>query len=199
MTEREGYLTYADGLPTDFPTHMHSVEFWEQLGRAVATFGFLEEVLGKAIFALTATRRYEQDEIDEAYQEWIPTLERAVSDTLGRLIDLYAKSLNDNPDVRLANASDLIDDLREAATLRNVLCHGSWGAPSDDGSSRPFFITRKMMIFDTRIDVAHLVQTRKQVVKLCCSVINSVTHMGWQFPGSSGPGEAVVRSSKASR
>ncbi|MFN4287506.1 MAG: hypothetical protein ACK4E3_03285 [Brevundimonas sp.] len=194
-----GYLTHADGLPTDFPTHMHSAEFWEQLGRAVATFGFLEEVLGKAIFALTATRRYEEDEIDEAYLKWIPTLERAASDTLGGLIGLYDESLNDNPDVRFTNASDLIADLRKAARLRNVLCHGSWGVPSDDGSSLPFFIDNKeMMIFDTRIDVDHLVQTRKHVVELCCSVINSVMHMGWQFPGSSGPGQEILRPSGGS-
>ena len=38
-----------DTLPADFPTHRHKSEFWEKLGRAVATYGFLEEVLGKAI------------------------------------------------------------------------------------------------------------------------------------------------------
>jgi len=50
-----------------FPTHHQSAEFWESLGRAVATFSFLEEVLGKAIFALTATRKYSEDEIEKAF------------------------------------------------------------------------------------------------------------------------------------
>lgn len=194
MTQRKGYITRSDSLPSDYPTHRHAPEFWEQLGRTVATFGFLEETLGKAIFALTATRRWEEDEIDEAYGSWVTTLHRAVSDPLGGLIDLYAKSLRDNQNVRFTDANELISDLRKAASLRNVLCHGSWRPPNEDGSSLPFFITKKMMIFDTRIDVAHLVQTRKHVVELCCSVINSVTHMGWQFPGSSGPGEVVFRS-----
>ena len=45
-------------LPQLFPTHGHSPQFWEQLGRTIATYGFLEEVLGKAIFAFTATRTY---------------------------------------------------------------------------------------------------------------------------------------------
>ncbi len=45
-----------DKLPPLFPTHRHSPQIWEQLGRTVATYGFLEEVLGKAIFAFTATR-----------------------------------------------------------------------------------------------------------------------------------------------
>lgn len=196
MTQRKGYITRSDSLPSDYPTHRHAPEFWEQLGRTVATFGFLEETLGRAIFALTATRRLEEDEIDEAYGNWVTTLHRAVSDPLGKLIDLYAKSLRDNKDVRFTDANELISDLREAASLRNVLCHGSWSPPNEDGSSRPFFITKKMMIFDTAIDVAHLVKTRKHVVELCCSVMNSVTHMGWQFPGSSGPGEVVFRSRK---
>jgi hypothetical protein len=47
-----------DRLPPLFPTHGHSPQFWEQLGRTIATYGFLEEALGKAIFAFTATRRY---------------------------------------------------------------------------------------------------------------------------------------------
>ena len=44
------YFVDEDGLPDGFPTHGHEAAFWESLGRAVATFGFLEEILEKAIF-----------------------------------------------------------------------------------------------------------------------------------------------------
>ena len=71
-----------DQLPPSFPTHLHSPEFWEQLGRTIATYGFLEEVLGRAIFAFTATRAYSPEEIDAAYQAWLPQLERALTDQL---------------------------------------------------------------------------------------------------------------------
>ncbi len=37
-------------LPPMFPTHGHAAQFWEALGRAIATFGFLEETLGKPFF-----------------------------------------------------------------------------------------------------------------------------------------------------
>ncbi len=67
-------------LPAQFPTHLHDAAFWEALGRAVATLGFLEETLGKAIFALTATREYSPEEIDDAFAKWLPTLERALYD-----------------------------------------------------------------------------------------------------------------------
>ena len=73
-------------MPVQFPTNGHDPSFWESLGRAVATFGFLEEVLGKAIFSFTAMRPYEPSEIDKAFEEWLPKLEKALTDTLGALI-----------------------------------------------------------------------------------------------------------------
>lgn len=71
-------------MPELFPTNFHSPLFWEQLGRTIATFGFIEEVLGKAIFAFTATRKYEAQEIEDAYEAWLPRLERALTDQLYR-------------------------------------------------------------------------------------------------------------------
>ena len=37
-------------VPRHCPLQGHAPEFWEALGRTVATYGFLEEALGKAIF-----------------------------------------------------------------------------------------------------------------------------------------------------
>src|SRR5262245_57725076 len=98
MSNQNPVRTVVDiaALPTRFPTHRHEAVFWESLGRAVATFGFLEEMLGKAIFALTATRRYEAAELEEAFAEWIPKLERALTDPLGNLIDAYGKAMREH-------------------------------------------------------------------------------------------------------
>src|SRR5947209_8488671 len=85
-----------DKLPVQFPTHLHPAEFWEALGRVVATFGFLEETLGKAIFSFTATLQYPETEIQAAYEKWLPTLQRALSDPLGGLIDSYGKAVREN-------------------------------------------------------------------------------------------------------
>jgi hypothetical protein len=189
----KGHVVDRKNLPGDYPTHLLPAEFWEQLGRTVATFGLLEETLGKAIFSLTATRRYPDEQVEAAYEKWLPTLRSAISDPLGRLIDQYAKALKDHGAVGLENPGDLIGDLRSAARLRNVICHGSWGGPDADGGSLPFFVTPKMMVFETHIDLGFLRQTRAHVVELICSVIDSVTHLGWQFPGSSGPGAVIFR------
>jgi hypothetical protein len=182
-------------LPPSFPTQAHPPAFWEALGRAVATFGFLEETLGKAIFAYTGMRQIPEEQIKEAYEKWIPTLEHALSDALSKLVDAYDKAVRDHGAASIEDFDVLISHLREAAALRNVLCHGSWNRkPDAEGRSVPFFVTglrEKQRIFDTPIDVAYLQQVQRGAAELACEVINTVTHMGWQFPGSHGPGMSL--------
>ena len=196
--KKRAYIVDGASLPLNFPTHLHSPEFWVQLGRSVATFGFLEEVLGKAIFALTATRWYDESEIEEAYEEWLPTLERALSDPLGGLIDSYGKAYLSHQDASYENFDDLLSMLREAAKLRNVICHGSWRRPDADGKSVPLFVNNKKEEFTAAIDVRYLRQMQSAVVEMTCNVVNSVTAMGWQFPGTLGPGVPVALSTDRS-
>jgi hypothetical protein len=181
-----------DKLPAQFPTHLHPAAFWEALGRVVATFGFLEETLGKAIFSFTATRQYPETEIQAAYEKWLPTLQRALSDPLGGLIDSYGKAVRENPKATISNLEELIDHLRKASTIRNVLCHGSWNRrPDEQGRSQPWFINKRNEIFETPIDLAYLNQVHRHSAELACAVINTVTQMGYQFPGSNGPGNPI--------
>jgi NAD-dependent SIR2 family protein deacetylase len=180
-----------DKLPPSFPTHRHSPQFWEQLGRTIATYGFLEEVLGKAIFAFTATRNYSPDEINEAYQEWLPKLERALTDQLWNLAESYGAAARDNPATTTQNVDELVENIKRATAIRNVLCHGSWRTPNANGASMPLFVNRQKQVFDTEIDIAYLKQVQAHVVELACSVIDSITHMGWQFPGGAGRGKPI--------
>jgi hypothetical protein len=121
----------------------------------------------------------------------------ALYDALGGLIDTYGRAVRDHGGATITNLGDLLDDLRAAAAVRNVLCHGSWRLPDHQGRSVPLYVTRRMEIFETAIDVSFLDQTREHVLELACSVIDTITHMGCQFPGSSGPGQPI-RTSKAS-
>lgn len=178
-------------LPEFFPTHMHSPEFWEQLGRTVAAFGFLEEILGKAIFAFTATRRYPPEEAEEAYEKWLPKLEKALTDQLWNLADSYGKAVKEHPEATIKNVNELVEDIKKATVYRNVLCHGSWRPPDNEGKSLPFFVSKKSGKFETPIDIAFLSRIRSHVLDLSCSVIDSVTHMGWEFPGGAGPGKTI--------
>ncbi len=188
----QGYVIDMENLPELYPTHLHSAEFWEALGRTVATFGFLEETLGKAIFAFTATREIPEEKVDEEFAKWLPTLQKALSDPLGGLIRSYESSVGTHQQDSIKEFDDLVHDLKKAAEIRNVLCHGSWRKPDRQGHSIPFFVDKKDRIFQTPIDITYLKQVQRHVTELTCAVVDTVTHMGWQFPGSAGPGNPVI-------
>lgn len=187
----QGFVIDLRNLPERYPTHRHTADFWEALGRAVATYGFLEEVLGKAIFAFTATREIPEDEIEEEFTKWLPTLQRALSDPLGGLIHSYKAAVLSHQDASIDNFDDLVSDLKTAKTMRDVICHGSWRLPDGQGRAVPFFVDNKNRIFETPIDIAFLNQVQRHVAELACAVVDSVTHMGWQFPGTAGPGNPI--------
>jgi hypothetical protein len=178
-------------LPKFYPTHLHEPIFWESLGRAVGTFGFLEETLGKAIFSFTATKPYSETEIEAAYEAWLPKLENSLKDTLWNLIESYGKAVREHPESNVENFDALLSDLKEASKIRNVICHGSWRAPNSEGASVPLFVNTSMEIFITPINVEFLNQVQTQTKELICFVINTVTHMGWQFPGSNSAGKVI--------
>ncbi|WP_390342022.1 DUF6977 family protein [Variovorax boronicumulans] len=191
LTYRQPSVINRSALPAEFPTQRHLPEFWEQLGRTVATYGFLEEVLGKAIFAFTATTEYSEGSVESAFAAWPDLLNRTLSDTLYPLAETYGKAVRLHQSTGLANVDELVADIKKAADLRNAICHGSWHAPDAAGKSPLHFFNKKIERFDTPIDHAWLRQVQEHVVSLICTVIDSVTSMGWQFPGGAGPGEEV--------
>ncbi|MDX0802752.1 hypothetical protein GOD37_27870 [Sinorhizobium medicae] len=191
MDEPTSYRVDSAALPSQFPTHRHAPEFWEELGRAVATYGFLEEVLGKAIFAFSGTTSYSDDAVAKELEKWKATLEKALTDALGGSIVAYQKAVEGHGGLTMENFDELIADLKKAAEVRNAICHGSWRTPSENGTSKLHFVNRKLEKFDTPVDVAYLRQLQRHVAELAVAVVNTVTAIGYQFPGSAGPGKAV--------
>lgn len=194
MNEAEapkGHIIDRDKLHVDFPTQCHESGFWEELGRTVAAFGCIEEMLGKAIFALTGAKEFDPEGDPEAFNEWIKTLEKALTDQLGGLIISYEKALAENQRTKGNDYSTQLAELRQAKDIRNALCHGSWDKPDKQGRSVPKFVNRKLMIFETPVDVKFLRKTRSALRHLICDVLDSVTSVGYQFPGSGSPGEQL--------
>ena len=187
----KGYVIDRDKLHPDYPTQLHSPEFCEELGRTIASFGFIEEMLGKAIYALTGSKEFDPEGDPEAFSEWIKTIEKALTDQLGGLIIAYEKALAENPRTKGNDHSAQIADLKQAKEIRNALCHGSWSKPDDQGRSIPKFVNRKLMVFETPVDVAFLKQTRSALRNIICDILDSVTMVGYQFPGSGSPGKQL--------
>ncbi len=191
QSQPKKYYIDMENLPSQFPTHRHDPKFWESLGRTVATFGFLEEILLKAIFALEATSIYDESEIDAEIKKFQRKVEKSLSDPLGDLIDSYEKSVRERQETTVENLKKIVEGLRRVPEIRNVLCHGSWNIPNCDGGSVPFFVNRKGMKFETAVDISFLEQTQKEVAMLACDVMNTVTQLGYQFPGTQGPGKSI--------
>ena len=192
--KRTSYSVSKDKLPEKFPTHKHEDAFWEALGRAVATFSMLEEVLGKAIFSFEATTPRSDTAVEDAYQKWISTLDKCLTGQLFSLTTRYEKAVTNNPESMTDNLPDFISELHKITEYRNVLCHGSWNKPpNSNGSTVPFFFKRNLDRFDTPINVDLLNQIQNHTTALICEVINTVTNMGWQFPGmKNGLGEIIA-------
>lgn len=185
------FMADLSAAPQDFPTHLHPPEFWEELGRTVGTFGFLEMTLGRAIFAVTGTREIPEAQAEEELPKWAKTLEQALKNSLNELINDFGEAVRHNPRCEITNLDVLLSRLSEVSKLRNVLCHGSWDKPNEKGQCSVFFVNRKLMAFDTLVDISFLRQLRASVCELIAAVVTTVTIMGYQFPGSNGPGIPV--------
>ncbi len=185
------YVIDVARIPDKFPTHKHTAEFWVELGRCIATYGFLEETLGKAVFSFTATTEINAEDHEAAYKAWLPKLKRALSDPLGSLIANYAKAVRDHQSPESGKFQELIGELQQMAIIRNVICHGSWGVPDSSGRSLPFFVNKNDETWQIPIDLAYLRNVQVVTARLTIEVINTVTVHGWQFPGSGGPGKPI--------
>jgi hypothetical protein len=196
---------HRNAIPHNFPTHRNPPEFWEELGRTIATFGFLEDMLVKAYFAITATTSYEfktEEEAEAAVEEWRDQLLYAMADTLVGLAQRYAAAVRGNELARFPDINVLEVSITNAAGLRNALCHGFWGVPDAFGKSDLSYFRmpgKKVDNFEkleTRIDVAWLRQLRTETVELAYDVIDSVTVMGFKFPSGLGLGDPIWRDAK---
>lgn len=189
----QAYIIDRDSLHPRYPTHFHSNEFWQELGRTVAAFGFLEDTLGKAIFAITATTKYPEDKAQAAYDKWSNTLEICLTGQLGNLIEKYQKAVKENTNSTIMNIEELVSSLTKAAELRNVICHASWdNRPDANGATIPrYFRKRDTKRFDGPINASYLIKIQQEVRHLICDVTDSVTTMGFTFPGTIGPGKPV--------
>ena len=190
----------------NYPTHAHPSEFWDEVGRTVATFGFLEDVLVKAYFAITSTTSYEwetEEEAKAAVEKWGEQLAIAIADTLVSLAQKYAAAVRRNKIANFPEIDALEASIKKAAESRNALCHGLWGTPDASGKSELSYFSMpgkkvaNLQRFETRIDIAWLRRLRAEAFELACDVIDSVTVMGYQFPSSAGPGEPILLTKKS--
>lgn len=116
-----------------------------EIGRAVASFGHLEDMLKRAIFALDQ-RRLPASIHDRDFRSWLRRMDHVAADLLGTLIERLERTL-----AREGRADpELIAQLDEVKSWRNLLCHANWQPRG--GAWQPIFANTKGEIFDGTLD-----------------------------------------------
>ena len=184
-------------LPTEWPTHRGTPAFWEELGRTVAAFGFLEDTLARACFALTATREYANiGEVEAAFPKWRTKLERSLTDTLASLTSKIAEAFENDDRVPADVGSGIVRRLHELAVWRNALCHGAWVRFDGDGAAWLRYFRRTSdgpEALDRSLSSEEIASIRAGAVDVTIRLVDVVAHTDVRFPGTTPPSMDVAR------
>lgn len=116
-----------------------------EIGWAVASFGHLEDMLKRAIFALDR-RRLPASIHDSDFRNWLRRMDHVAADSLGTLIERLDRTL-----LREGRTDpELIGQLDEVKSWRNLLCHANWRPLG--AAWQPVFANTRGEIFDSPLD-----------------------------------------------
>ena len=192
-SDRTRYVVARERMDPRWPTHACPAEFWEELGRTIAKFGFLEDCLKRANLAITAIQKFKSvEEATEAFRKWQRSLEKSLDESLGELSKRLVDALTEDDRFREAYVSELETKLRRVADWRNALCHGAWtdyDEKSGQATLRHWPRKGWREQSEQPISRADLAAIGDDAVDITCRVIEAVTSNGHQFPGSEGPGD----------
>ncbi|TXK94419.1 hypothetical protein BMR11_15210 [Methylococcaceae bacterium CS5] len=169
-----------------YPTHKHQADFWEHLGRTVATFGYLEATLVKGIYVFEVMTKRDKKVNNEKdlkdSEDWNNKLNSSLLNNMslpfGELVKKYHNLANNNS---LINKDDVIkeglDGLDEIVKYRNLLCHAAWGLPNKEGKSLAIYVNNdeEKSYLETPIGTEFLQQIQKHTAELICLVMEIST------------------------
>ena len=183
-------------LPEDWPTNRGSSAFWEQLGRTVATFSHLEDMMARAWFGLTATREFEDmEQAETAFPEWEKAVKETLTDSLYSLRKKLNKAFEDDDRVSNEVADAYLARLDELRVWRNALCHGAWQGFQEDGSVGLRHFTRRDKepeSLENCLSVETLFSIRAATVDATADLVDILSAAGVRFPGTALPGAPVT-------
>ena len=144
-------MARIDGAPAVW--HELPAPLAAELGQAIASFGHVEDMLKRAIFALDRHRL--PGGIGESdFRAWLRRIDHVAADSLGTLIERLGRTLARE---NIADP-DLMGQLDEIKTWRNLLCHAAW-APVEAGW-QPRFANTQGEIFEDRLEAGDLAAIR---------------------------------------
>lgn len=131
--------------------HVLPAQLAAELGWTIASFGYLEDMLKRAIFSL------DREQLDGAIREsdfrkWFRRMEHVAADSLGTLIERLGQTL-----AREGRTDrELIGSLEEIKEWRNLLCHAAWQPDDDKSGWEPIFANTRGEVFEGSLGVDDL-------------------------------------------
>ena len=187
--------------PDSWPTHKAEPAFWEELGRAVATFGFLEDIIPRFLLAFEGSRDG-RDYSEEDIEKWVRSLERSMSDTLGALIQKVEQAFEDDGRVPAKTSEEIIGRLKEINPRRNALCHGAWVGFEEGGRAQLRHFVRNeeggREVRGERLSKEDIAAIRCETVSMIHRLVEVTESIGARFPGSGLPGLGAPAAGSAS-
>ena len=188
-----------DALPPDWPVNEGPAVFWQELGKTVAAFGYLEHILASTCYALLATGEraaalLEADDHD-AMRRWTKRLVHSQTDSLNRLTRELETVLAEAGLVPRAVREDLVARLDELRPWRNALCHGAWLSVAEDGSAQleHVYMYEKLPAgFERDVDVKRLSDIRARTVDVTIRIAEAASVSGPAYTHMGGTGYALA-------
>ena len=188
-----------DVLPPDWPVNQGPAVFWQELGKTVAAFGYLEHILASTCYALLATgeRAAALLEADDhaALSEWWKRLLGSQTDSMHRLTLELSRVLDETGLVPRAVREDLVARLDELRPWRNALCHGAWLSVAEDGSGCLEHVYRYDGLpagFERNVDVKRLSDIRARTVDITIRIAEAASVAGPAYTHMGGAGYALA-------
>ena len=109
------------------PVQDPSGALWEEIGRTVAAFGMLEDLLPRALYIITGHQTVDNPE-DAIHQveEWCAELIKNMSDTLGGLAHSLEAAWKERDGGLSPENADIVKDIKALAKFRNRICHATY-------------------------------------------------------------------------
>ncbi|MBD9525341.1 hypothetical protein [Paracoccus sp. PAR01] len=155
--------------------HPLPADFAAGLGQCVASFGWLEEIIKRTIFALDKARLAD-DLTHKQLQSWMVRMGHLADDSMGTLIDQLDAAMRRHPG--LHDRDRITDRLNRIKHQRNLLCHASWRPTENPGRWHPAFVSTKGEVYQPDLSLEDLTRIREETMRIGAEVLRVMRATG---------------------
>ena len=186
-------------FPADWPVNQGPAFFWQELGKTIAAFGYLERILASTCYALLASperaRVFLDAHDEEATSRWVRRILRSQVDPMHGLTSELDRVLREAGRVPHTVREDLVSELSELRPWRNALCHGAWLSIDEDGSGHLEHLYLEdgvPVAFEPRFTLKNLSDVRARTVNITFRVAEAASVAGPADTYVAGAGYALA-------